>query len=321
MPDNQESKEEAQQCSVSITCSLADGVQIHVSPRDINAVWWRDTPFAFTCLVGTEYVFSCPSIKGYAKFAGWRNVKTGEQVSTSYLLTITPTEDSEYVCEYKMHHLVDFTVSSTKPKAGIPVEVSPPDVNGVSSFVTPKKLTYLSETKVTVSLTDEPVISKSNAFDQAYVEKHKFYGWRQNEGWNTSLSPVIEISDDARTLELNYSALDVPWYPTASDVTAMKSQLKFIIPKNEADEQLVILLDGEPLKVGGESVFRNRMRAEAALRSVFAKLRHNWIARVQPGLQDWLKNDENRELVLTDLLAKDVELVPFTQLLVNNKPN
>jgi len=138
------------------------GVQIQVSPFDINGQGSGNTTFYRTFAFGEQVTLTAPTVVGNKVFKEW--LKNGVPYSSSPSVAVALYSPTEMTAVYA--DTVELEVRSENPNSGVPITVSKTDIYGSASGYTAFDRTYAIGDIVT--LTAPPVAGKV------------FVGWEKN---------------------------------------------------------------------------------------------------------------------------------------------
>jgi hypothetical protein len=137
----------------------ASGVAMVVSPLDINGDSNGNTPLTRIYPQGTVVTITAPASSGLNTFALWSGCDsvggTGNRTCTKTMST-----NATVTASYTSPATFTVNVLSTNPASGVPIAVSPADINGASNGTTAFGRTYVS-TSVTLTA---PLTSGINTF-------------------------------------------------------------------------------------------------------------------------------------------------------------
>jgi parallel beta-helix repeat protein len=166
------------------------GVNISVSPNDVNGSGAGITTFTRTYATGTAVTLVAPTTAGITNFSSWSGCSTTSGTTCNVTLTANRTITANYVTPSQNFAL---TVNSTNPASGVTITSSPADVNAKSSGTTGATFSYQSGSTVTLTA---PANSGSTIF----------------QGWS-GCSPAVANSltcsvamTSAKTVTANYFA-------------------------------------------------------------------------------------------------------------------
>lgn len=122
------------------------GVNITVRPQDVSGGTDGSTPFARIYQVGTVVTLIAPSAVGNAVFVQW--LRDGSPYSSANRVTVRIESDTVMTAVFRYRWRLD--VRSSAPNSGVPITISPSDLNGNGNGTTSFARIYTDGTIVTL---------------------------------------------------------------------------------------------------------------------------------------------------------------------------
>lgn len=288
-------------------------VIISVEPLDAEKYSMRPTPAQFMCEDGVTYNFIAPKALGYAKFRHWRNPRTDEVLSESNELKLSFTRNDRLMAVYDRSVPCDVVIESVKPKNGVMVTASKPDISGRTQIKTPGNFTYLSGTDVTFSVDQEVVRKDRSPLRKVADEKYVFQGWRKGVNWISHASALDhQVERHGETIQVAYSHTPPPWSPGEVQLQSMGQQLKFAVQAKEPSDDIIILWDNQPVRAFNQFLFKSESVARAVARRLFMVNYKDWQARLPEDQAKWASVRENMEAFMEHWLENSLKFVRYS---------